>query len=103
MDKATATTQLRTEDVLVTRWDFPPGSETGDHVHQYDYVVVPVTAGTLTIELQNAAGEREQVTAELTSGGSYNRSAGVAHNVINNTADRISFVEIELLSRPLAE
>ncbi len=96
---ATATQQLETADVRVTRWDFPPGSETGHHRHDYDYVVVPVTAGALTIEIKGSDGAIEATDAELAIGGSYNRSAGVEHNVVNNGTELVAFVEIELLER----
>lgn len=92
---ASATQQLETEDVRVTRWDFPPGSETGHHRHEFDYVVVPITVGALTAE--TADGE---AVAELEIGGSYNRSAGVEHNIVNHGSETVSFVEIELLQRP---
>ena len=45
------TTQLDDEHVRVTRWDFNPGAETGWHRHGWLYVVVPVTDGTLLLEL----------------------------------------------------
>ena len=34
--------------VRVTRWTFRDGDETGHHVHEYDYLVVPLTGGTFT-------------------------------------------------------
>lgn len=92
-----ATTQLKTDDVLVTRWDFPPGSETGAHRHGYDYVVVPITNGTLTIESNDGS---PAIEAALELGVSYNRGAGVEHNVVNLTNEPIAFVEVELLERP---
>ena len=29
----------------VTRWLFEPGEDTGEHIHEYDYVVVPMKDG----------------------------------------------------------
>lgn len=100
MDRVPAvpTTQIRTDDVLVTRWDFPPGSETGHHRHGYDYVVVPVTNGTLTIETDPGDGSIQATEAELEIGISYTRAAGVAHNVANLTDKPITFIDIELLT-----
>lgn len=42
---ARACAQHEDECLRVTRWDFEPGQSTGRHVHEHDYVVVPVTDG----------------------------------------------------------
>ncbi|MEM9564844.1 MAG: cupin domain-containing protein [Actinomycetota bacterium] len=97
MDPATPTVQLDDGTVRVTRWDFPPGTHTGEHVHQYDYVVIPLTGGVLTISMPDG----EVVEAPLAIGASYARTAGVEHDVANLTDGVVSFVEIELLDRPL--
>jgi quercetin dioxygenase-like cupin family protein len=89
--KATAHPQVETERVIVTEWRFAPGAETGHHVHAHDYVVVPLTTGTLRLE--EPAGVRE---VQLQAGVSYSRPKGVAHNVINANAYEFRFVEIEL-------
>ena len=83
--------QLENERVIVTEWRFAPGAETGHHVHAYDYVVVPVTTGTLRLE--EPEGTRE---VQLQAGVSYARSKGVRHNVINANAFEFRFIEIEL-------
>ena len=31
----------------VTKWSFLPGEDTGQHIHHYDYVVVPIIDGKL--------------------------------------------------------
>jgi quercetin dioxygenase-like cupin family protein len=89
--KATAVQHLENERVIVTEWRFAPGAETGPHVHGFDYVVVPLTSGTL--RLVEPDGTRD---AELQAGVSYARPAGVAHNVINASPHEFRFVEIEL-------
>ncbi len=89
--KATSTVQVENERVIVTEWRFAPGADTGYHVHVHDYVVVPLTTGTLRLE--EPAGVRD---APLEAGVSYARPAGVAHNVINANDYEFSFVEIEL-------
>jgi beta-alanine degradation protein BauB len=81
--------QVDTPEVRVTEWRLAPGSATG---HQMDYVIVPVTSGELTIVAPN--GERSR--AQLGLGKSYFRKAGVEHDVLNETADEIVFVEVEL-------
>ena len=40
---AKPTVQVENERVIVTEWRFPPGSHTGWHRHNHDYVVVPIT------------------------------------------------------------
>ena len=67
------------------------GAETGWHIHGYDYVVVPLTTGTLRLETHD--GDK---TAELEVGVSYTRLAGVEHNVINANDYSLSFIEVEL-------
>ncbi|WP_084677248.1 cupin domain-containing protein [Yaniella halotolerans] len=88
---ATATVQLENNDVRVTRWDFPPGTQTGSHTHEYDYVVVPTVGGTLTVVSDEGTLERE-----IVSGLSYAGEAKTKHNVHNLTSENVSFVEVEL-------
>lgn len=89
--QATSTLQIDNDRVVVTEWCFAPEAETGHHVHAHDYVVVPLTTGTLRLE--EPEGVRD---ARLQAGVSYARPAGVAHNVINVNAYEFRFVEIEL-------
>ena len=89
--KATSTVQVETDRVVVTQWCFAPGDETGHHQHAHDYVVVPLTTGT--VRVQDASGEREM---EMQAGVSYARSAGVEHNLVNANEYEFRFVEIEL-------
>jgi quercetin dioxygenase-like cupin family protein len=89
--QAVPVVQIENQRVIVTEWTFAPGAETGQHVHAYDYVVVPLTSGAL--RLIEAAGTRD---AQLTAGVSYSRQAGVDHNVINVNAYEFRFLEIEL-------
>jgi quercetin dioxygenase-like cupin family protein len=96
MAKAEAIVQIENDRVKVTEWRFAPKAETGHHVHQHDYVVVPLTNGTLRLE--EPAGAR---TAELLMGAAYAREKGVAHNVINVNDYEFRFLEVELLeARP---
>ena len=89
--QATSSLQIENDRVIVTQWCFAPGAETGHHVHAHDYVVVPLTTGTLRLEEPD--GIRE---VQLKSGVSYARPAGVAHNVINANDYEFRFMEIEL-------
>ncbi|WP_137180288.1 cupin domain-containing protein [Roseomonas sp. AR75] len=89
---AIATVQVDDDKVRVTRWDFAPGAETGWHRHGMAYVVVPVTDGTLHLELPGGATQ----SAALKAGVSYARPFGVEHNVVNGGSAPLSFVEIEM-------
>ncbi len=89
--KASGTIQADNARTRVTLWSFAPGAETGHHRHEYDYVVVPLASGSLTI----VAKDGTVTTSELTAGGSYFRQAGVEHNVINASPGDFAFVEIE--------
>jgi hypothetical protein len=48
--KVTSHRQVETDRAIVTEWRFAPGAETGHHVHAHDYIVVPLTTGTLRLE-----------------------------------------------------
>ena len=91
----TATTRstplIDNDRVRVTRYDFPPGAQTGWHRHSHDYVVVPLANGRLKIV---EGGAEKHV--DLTVGVPYFRSAGVEHDVINANAQDYAFIEIEI-------
>jgi quercetin dioxygenase-like cupin family protein len=88
---ATSTLLIENERVRVTEWRFAPDAATGWHTHEYDYVIVPMTSGTLRLE--NPDGP---VEAELEVGVPYFREAGVEHDVINASGVEFSFIETEL-------
>ena len=83
---AIAAVQIDDEITRVTHWRFPPGTQTGMHTHELEYVVVPTTAGTLHV-----------VTPE---GESDTRPVGTTHNVINRSDEECAFVEVEIKDRP---
>ena len=84
MISAKSEVQVDTPEVRVTEWRLAPGSATGHHIHEMDYVIVPVTSGEMTIVAPG--GERSK--AQLGVGKSYFRKAGVEHDVLNETDDR---------------
>jgi quercetin dioxygenase-like cupin family protein len=88
---AVPTVQIDNPRVKVTEWRFAPGADTGWHRHGMDYVVVPMTSGTLLLETPDG-----EVRSTLTAGQSYTRLTGVEHNVVNASGHEFVFVEIEL-------
>ena len=90
--EAVPTVMLENDRVRVTEWRFAPGAATGHHFHEYDYIVVPVTAGTL--RMFEPEGTRDAV---LAAGTAYHRPRGVAHDAVNIGDDECVFIEFELL------
>lgn len=88
--------QIHNASVRVTRRMLAPGEATGHHRHQHQYVVVPLTDGSLEID------HGGRMTAfVICSGVSYFREAGAEHSVSNVGETSVAFVEIELLgARP---
>ena len=95
MSQAVAISHIDNDEVRITEWRFAPGAATGAHRHDYDYVVVPLTAGLL-----KAIGAAGETLAELAPGKAYFRKAGVEHDVANAGAEPFAFVEVELKDRP---
>ena len=95
MSEAVAVAHVDNDEVRVTEWRFAAGAATGHHRHDYDYVVVPLTAGLL-----KAIGAAGETLAELVPGKAYFRKAGVEHDVLNAGSEPFAFVEIELKHRP---
>ena len=85
--------KVESDRVRVTEWRLPPGDATGLHIHEYYYVVVPLTGGELTIV--DSAGNSTKFATE--AGGAYARQEGVEHNVFNLGQKEVRFTEIELL------
>jgi quercetin dioxygenase-like cupin family protein len=84
--QASSHLQIDNHQVIVTRWDFSLGAETGWHRHEHDYVIIPISDGKMLLETPE--GDREAV---LKAGVGYNRVKGTEHNVINigNTVFRL--------------
>jgi quercetin dioxygenase-like cupin family protein len=89
--RAVPTVLIENDRVRVTEWRFAPGAATGWHRHEYDYVVVPIVAGSLRLEEPD--GDR---IAELAVGVPYFREAGVEHDVVNVNEHEFAFVETEI-------
>lgn len=91
MIDAVPTVQVDNDRVRVTQWRFAPGAHTGWHRHEMDYVVVPITTGTLEIDDGST-----KTPSELQAGVAYARQAGVEHDVINANDFEFVFVEVEV-------
>lgn len=88
----TATQLIDDTRVRVTRFDFQPGAETGWHRHSFDYVITAVTDCHMLLE--NPDGDSRRVL--VPAGSAYRRMEGVEHNVINDGAAPMTFIEVEL-------
>jgi len=88
---ASSTVQVDTAEVRVTRWHLGPGTATGHHRHAFDYVIVPLMDGVVTVVSADGRGD-----GVFRAGESYFRKAGVEHDVRNETKSDIAFVEIEI-------
>jgi quercetin dioxygenase-like cupin family protein len=95
--KAVPTLLIDNDRVMVTRWEFAPESHTGWHVHQFAYVVVPLTDGYLRLDTPTGTA-----AAQLEAGRPYDRPAGIEHDVVNVGPGDVVFVEIEMKAHPLA-
>jgi beta-alanine degradation protein BauB len=88
---AVPTLQRDDDDARITRWDFTPGAVTGFHRHAFPYFVIMLTDGVLRIDVDGVVTD-----VPLSAGQSYQRPAGIAHDVMNGSPHPIAFVEIEV-------
>ena len=89
---AASNVMIDNERTRVTMWSFKIGEETGQHIHEFDYVIVPMSNGELKI-----INEDGSITiSKLEKGVCYYREKGVNHNVINNNNSAYSFIEVEI-------
>ena len=65
--KAKANIQIDNERVRVTEYSFNKNEETGFHLHQWDYVVIPQTDGLLLLINDNGV----ETSATLVKGQPY--------------------------------
>ena len=93
MGAAEHTVNADTDAVRVTTWTFAAsGDAIGQHRHEVDYVVVPVTGGRFeVVELDGSVREMEQIAGEP-----YLGNAGTEHDVVFAGSGPAVVVEIEL-------
>jgi mannose-6-phosphate isomerase-like protein (cupin superfamily) len=91
---ATGVTQIDNGVFRVTKWTIAPNDAIPMHVHEFEYVVVPLVDDVMHVQTVDG----EEVSAEIRIGESYTRPAGAEHTVINPGNRTIEFVEIEKLA-----
>lgn len=93
MGRAHGDVSVDDDRIRVTTWTFDAaGAATGQHRHEFDYLVVPITGGTFrVVNLDGSEREMDQV-----AGSPYLGTAGTEHDVISATDREVVFVEIEL-------
>ncbi len=89
--RSSQTVQIENDVVRVSESRFPPGATTGWHRHEHDYVVVPVTSAALRVVTSDG-----EFVNQIITGQAYFRPAGVEHEVINDNAFEVVFVETEI-------
>ena len=73
---------------------FAPGATTGYHIHEHDYVIVPLDTGQLLV-----TGPDGETTEDLMTVGEANcYEAGDEHDVKNINDHEVAFIEIEFKS-----
>ena len=91
---AIGTVLIENERTRATEWRFPvKGDNTGWHIHEHDYVVVPLTDGQLLLREPDGTTR----VAKLCRGVPYFRKKGVHHDVVNASEFEIAFIEVEVL------
>ena len=95
---AVPTVQADNDLTRVTEWRFAPGATTGYHIHEHDYVIVPLYTGQLLL-----TGPDGEHIGDLVAGTSYYRQAGVEHDVKNINDHEFAFVEVEFKSTSIAK
>lgn len=83
----------------VTEWRFASAAETGWHVHGHDYVIVPLTDGTLRLEEPGGTSREARLHRHVP----YSRRTGVEHNVINGGDGPLAFLEVEVVDDHLRQ
>lgn len=81
------------ERVRVSRWTFTNGQQTGMHIHEFDYVAIPILDGDFEVTM----GDGSVIEMTQRAGEPYSRNSGVHHNVKYVGDTKGQFIEIEYL------
>ncbi|MFD0995602.1 quercetin dioxygenase-like cupin family protein [Pseudoclavibacter chungangensis] len=84
---------IESDRTRVTTWTIEPGGAIPEHLHEYDYVVVPLVDGAMTV----VQSDGTVLETALRVGVPYDRPAGARHRVENRTTETVAFTEVELL------
>ena len=90
--QAKPTQLIDDEKIRVIRYDFEPGAETGWHIHGHDYVITTLTPCSMLLEEPGGTSRKVEFEAHEV----YSRPEGVEHNVVNDSKEPMSFMEIEI-------
>ena len=95
---AVPTVQAENDLTRVTEWRFAPGATTGYHIHEHDYVIVPLDTGQLLV-----TGPDGETIDDMKAGASNCYEAGDEHDVKNINDHEVAFIEIEFKSTSIAK
>jgi quercetin dioxygenase-like cupin family protein len=92
--EASSEVQLQNETFRVTKWTVKPGETIPMHVHEHEYVVIPMRP----TPMQVTTGAGEEFTSEMNVGHSYTRAKGSEHQIYNaDDSETVEFIEVESL------
>jgi len=75
----------------ITSWKFAPGTETGWHHHNFDYVTIQKSTGRLKLESESGEIKYIDYANDRTAG----YSAPIKHNATNVSDEEVRVIEIE--------
>ena len=84
-------TLLENEHTRITRWTYAPGHQTGWHKHEWDYVTIQQSGGTLLLQ----GSDSTETRVEYENGRAVAWSAPVEHNAVNVSDGEVRVLEIE--------
>jgi quercetin dioxygenase-like cupin family protein len=90
-EPAEFTVLFEDDKTRVTSWRFAPGTQTGWHHHNFDYVTIQQSGGQLRLE--NDAGDIKLIDYEPNRTVGY--SAPIKHNATNVSDEEVRVIEIE--------
>ena len=96
MKEATSEVQIENDVFRVTKWLVGPRETIPMHVHEYEYVVIPLRPTPMVVRPKDG----EEFISEMHPGKSYTRSRGSEHEIYNpSETETVEFVEVESLRK----